>query len=432
MKKTGILSVIIILSVIMISSVTVGAPNGDVFVIPVTGVVDSGLAEFIDRGVTEAEIADASALILEIDTPGGRVDSAVNISERLLETDVPVVAFVKSEATSAGVLIAISADKVIMAPGTTIGAAEPRPNEEKYVSYWTSKLRGAAERTGRDELEDILAAMADADIEIPGLVERGKILSLTANKALELELADEILSTREQIIDYLGLKGRKTVEILPTFSETLARFVTNPYISPVLLTLGFLGVLIEVITPGFGIPGVLGLLSFGLFFGGHMMAGLAGWESIAFFLLGIFLLLIEVFIPGFGIFGIGGIVCIIGSIIAASVSVEQALFSIVFAVIVSIIALALLFKYLSRSTVFDRLILSLRQDKSSGYKAPVNDLDLTGKTGTTLTPLRPAGTVLVDGHRIDCVSEGGFIDENVAVKIVKVEGPRVIVSPKEN
>lgn len=407
------------------------AGSGDVFVIPVTGLVDPGMAGYIHRAVSEAEEADASAIILEIDTPGGRVDSAVEISETLFDTKVPVVAFVKKEASSAGVLITISADRIVMAPGTTIGAAEPRPKEEKIVSYWASKLRSAADRAGRDsEIQKIVAAMADADIEIPGVVEKGKILSLTAKQAVDLKLADKLLSTREQILEDLGLKDRKVIEIFPTFGEQLARFVTNPYVSPLLLTLGFIGVLIEVFIPGFGVPGIIGLLSFALFFGGHMLTGLAGWETVAFFLLGLLLLIVEIFVPGFGIFGIAGIISIIGSIIAASVSVKQALFSIVFSFIVSIIVLVLLFKRFSRSSIFDRLVLYLKQDKTAGYSAPVNQPEIVGKVGVTITPLHPAGTIQVEGNRIDVVSEGGYIDKNVNVRIVKVEGTRVIVRPE--
>jgi membrane-bound serine protease (ClpP class) len=158
-----------------------------------------------------------------------------------------------------------------------------------------------------------------------------------------------------------------------------------------------------------------------------MIAGLAGWESIVFFLLGIIFLLIEALVPGFGVFGILGIIGIIGSIIAASVSIEQALISLTFSFIASIIILFFIFRFLTRSKLFDNLILSLKQDKDSGYKVSAENQTLLGRVGTTITPLRPAGTAEFDGIRMDVLSEGGFVGSNKKVKVVKIEGSKIVV-----
>lgn len=432
MKKifTIIVTAVIILVIFVVGNVaeaekTIKTLSGDIYVIPVKGVVDSGLARFIERSIREANTERASAIVFEINTPGGLIDAAIDISEMIMETQIPTIALVNGEATSAGVLITISCDKVFMVPGSTIGAAEPRPKEEKVISYWTSKLRSAAERTGRDP--DLVAAMADADIEIPDLIQKGKILSLTAVQAKELKLADEIVNNRADVLKHLSLTDKPVKELTPSLAEKIASFVTSPFVSPILLTIGFVGIITEILTPGFGFPGIIGLISLALFFGGHMIAGLAGWESIVFFLLGIIFLLIEALVPGFGVFGILGIIGIIGSIIAASVSIEQALISLTFSFIASIIILFFIFRFLTRSKLFDNLILSLKQDKDSGYKVSAENQTLLGRVGTTITPLRPAGTAEFDGIRMDVLSEGGFVGSNKKVKVVKIEGSKIVV-----
>lgn len=432
MKKifTTIVTAVIILVIFVVGSVaeaekTIKTLSGDIYVIPVKGVVDPGLARFIERSIREANTERASAIVFEINTPGGLIDAAIDISEMIMETQIPTIALVNGEATSAGVLITISCDKVFMIPGSTIGAAEPRPKEEKVISYWTSKLRSAAERTGRDP--DLVAAMADADIEIPDLIQKGKILSLTAVQAKELKLADEIVNNRADVLKHLSLTDKPVKELTPSLAEKIASFVTSPFVSPILLTIGFVGIITEILTPGFGFPGIIGLISLALFFGGHMIAGLAGWESIVFFLLGIIFLLIEALVPGFGVFGILGIIGIIGSIIAASVSIEQALISLTFSFIASIIILFFIFRFLTRSKLFDNLILSLKQDKDSGYKVSAENQTLLGRVGTTITPLRPAGTAEFDGIRMDVLSEGGFVGSNKKVKVVKIEGSKIVV-----
>lgn len=421
--KTAFLLIIIFSLVFNIS--TALEFKSPVVVVPIKGVIDLGLEKFVERAFDEAEKNGAGTILLEINTPGGRIDAAVDISSRILKSPIPVICFITEEATSAGVLIAVSSDVIVMAPGSTIGAAEPRPNEEKYVSYWSSKLRNAAEQTGRDP--NLVAAMADADIEIEGVIEKGKILSLTASQAHKLAFVDKVLSNRTEVLEEYGLSNSSVKVIEKTLAEQLASFATNPFISPILLTLGFVGLAIEVFTPGMGIPGALGILSFLMFFGGHLLAGLAGWEVLAFFGLGILFLLIEVFVPGFGIFGILGIAGIIGSIIAASVSVKQAFLSIAVSFVLSIIIVTLFFKYLSKKPSFSRLILTLNQEKDLGYTAPIKKDAILGKQGYAITPLRPAGTVEIENERIDAVSEGEFLPAGTRIEVVKIDSSRIVV-----
>lgn len=267
MSKKIFIAIIIMLSLF---SITVAADvdaenNGIVYTIPVKGVIDNGLAKFVERGINEAEENSASAIVFIINTPGGEIGSAVKISNAILRTKVHTISYINNEATSAGVIIAVSCKTMAVSSDATIGAAEPRPKEEKNVSYWSSKLRKAAEINGRDP--QIVAAMADADVVIDGLKEKGKILSLTSRQAIQLGFADLMADSVEQILHSKDIAYNKIIDVKPSTAEKIAHFITNPYIMPILLTVGIIGVVAEILIPGFGVPGVIGLVAFGLFLG---------------------------------------------------------------------------------------------------------------------------------------------------------------------
>lgn len=421
----------LVMAVLVMLSFNLVSANQDItYVIEIRDSIDGGgLTKYIQRALNEASINNAKGILLLIDTPGGFVDASKDISQIIINTNIPVLAYVEREALSAGVLITISADHIAMAPGSSIGAAEPSPAEEKIISAWTSTLRTTADRMGRDG--EIAAAMSDANIEIEGLVEKGKILTLTANKAVELGFADIIAVTPEEALAHFGMPTN-LVSVTPSFSERIARFVTNPVVAPILLSLGFVGLVTEIFTQGWGVAGTLGLISFALYFGGHMIAGLAGWESIILFIAGIILLTVEVFIPGFGLPGISGSVAILASIFLASASVEVALRTILIALFGSIILLILIFKYFTKSSLLSKIILFDKEDKELGYVGTRDYGNFIGKRGTTLTPLRPAGSALIEGNRVDVVTEGNFIPVNTTIEVVKVEGTRIVVKITEN
>ena len=196
--------------------------------------------------------------------------------------------------------------------------------------------------------------MADADIGSRS-DRKGKLLSLTASQTKKHNIADELVDSRKEMLENMDLEDKNIIELTPSLAEKLAGLVTNPYISPLLLTIGFVGIITEILTLGFGLPGAVGIISLALYFGGHMLAGLAGFEALAFFLVGIVLLIIEAFIPGFGVFGILGISGIIASILAASTSIHQAIISIIVSFVGSIIILYLIFRYITKITFLIRL-----------------------------------------------------------------------------
>lgn len=409
------------------------APAEKVYIVPITGIIDKGLANYVDRVYQEADTSGADRVILEIDTPGGLIEQAVRIRKIIDNAQTPTVAYVTGGAISAGALLALTAQDLVMAPGTTIGAAEPRLGnmekaDEKTVSYWSTELAGAAEKNGRNT--EVARAMADVDIAIPGLVEKGKLLTLTAQQALQWGMCDRIIPTRSELLQAYDLQDAEVLETAAKPAESLARWLTNPYVSSVLLTLGLAGLVIEVFTLGFGMAGIVGVVALALYFGGSMLAGITGWEAILLFILGIILLLIEVLvIPGFGLTGVGGLVAIIVSVFLAAPSGDQAVISLVIAILGTIVLLILSARFLPTRKVWNRLILGTRQENATGYVAPQQSLnDLQDQEGITLTPLRPAGAAEISGQRVDVVTEGGYIPAQTPIKVVKIEGTRVIVS----
>ncbi|MEW6623571.1 MAG: nodulation protein NfeD [Bacillota bacterium] len=410
-------------------------PASPVYVLPVKGTVDGGMSVFINKSYAEAEENNAAAVILEIDTPGGFVWSAKNIRDTIHRSPVPTIAFVQEGAISAGVLIAIVSETLVMAPGSTMGAAEPQIGgqraDPKTLSYWVGQLEAAAEETGRDEL--VARAMADADVEIPGLVARGELLTLTPKKALELGMIDNILPDRQSVLEEYGLADNPIIEKAPAFGEFFASWITHPYVSTILLTLGIAGLVLEIFTVGFGIPGTIGLAALSLYFAGHIFVGLTGFEAVLLFILGVVLLAVEaIFIPGFGLAGLGGIAALTASVIIASPSVGQGVTSLVIAIIGTVVLLAVSIKFLPTRRVWKRLVLGDRQLREEGYNAPQTELrKLVGLEGTAITPLRPAGAVQIGDNRVDVVTNGSFIPSGSNVKVIKVEGTRVVVELKK-
>ncbi|PKM80630.1 MAG: serine protease [Firmicutes bacterium HGW-Firmicutes-14] len=400
--------------------------------IPVKGQIEPGLAEFVQRGIDRAEKIGAAGIVLEIDTPGGLIASAEEIKNAVFASRVPVVAFVSGQAKSAGVLISLAAGKIYMTPGASIGAAEPIPNTPKILASWRSELESAADANGRST--EIAAGMADRDIVIEGVKKKGELISLSAKKAVELGVADQVVRNKDAFLTTLSQEDGvhyRTVELKPGMGERMAWWIINPFVSPLLLMIGFAGIIIEVFIPGFGVPGTVGLLALGLFFAGHMMAGVSGWLAVFIFGLGVIALLLEVFvIPGFGVAGILGLGMIVWSIFLASTSAGQAMISLSVAMLGSIVLIYVLVKVMGRRGMWDRLILGMNLDTATGYVSAKKDLEkYVGKEGVTVTPLRPAGTADLAGDRVDVVTEGGFVPRGAAIKVVLVEGGRVVVRP---
>jgi membrane-bound serine protease (ClpP class) len=380
----------------------------------------------VRRGIRLAEEQGADVIILDIATPGGRVDAALAIGDLLRDTTVPVVAYVSGRAWSAGAYIALSADEIAMVPGSSIGAAETNPDTAKVISAWRGEMESAAERNGRTPM--IAGAMVDKELEIEGLVGRGEILTLTASRALEVGYAEYSVSSLDDLLNQLDLAGATVSQVEATWVERVARTVTSPSIAPIFLVIGFVGLTMEFFLPGWGVAGFVGIASLALFFGGHMLAGLAGWEALISFMVGVLLLFIEAFVtPGFGVAGIAGIVLVFAGIYFTSGDAVQAIRTIMLSFFGAVAVTGVMLRYFKDSTVWNRIILKDSLNRESGYISTNEPVDLIGKRGRTVTMLRPAGIAEIEGVRVDVVSEGGFLPAGQTVQVVKVEGSRIIV-----
>ncbi|RSK29383.1 nodulation protein NfeD [Bacillus sp. HMF5848] len=412
------------------------AKNEEVYVIPLEETVEKGLYAFIDRSLDEAEEAGASMIILEVNTPGGAVDAASDIGKRLSAVKLPLVAFVNTEALSAGAYISLHAEQIFMTPGATMGAAavidqQGNAADKKAQSYWNAAMKSAAELHGRDPKYAL--AMADESIDLPEFgAGEGELLTLTAEQALQVNYANGIVKDRNELLQLLGYEDATIVETKVSFAENIARLLTNPFVIPILLSIASLGLIVELYSPGFGIPGLMGITALLLFFYGHLVAGLAGMESIILFIIGIILLFAELFVPG-GILGLIGAVAVIASIFVASDNVTHMAVSLLVAIGLAILGSIIMFRVFGkRIQLFRRLILADSTNTESGYVSNTNRLDLIGLTGTAMTDLRPSGMALIHNERLDVVSEGQFIRQHDIIKIVKVEGSRIVVRKFDN
>ncbi|MFS1517870.1 NfeD family protein [Bacillus sp. SCS-151] len=409
-----------------------GSTSGElVYVIPLEDTVEKGLYAFIDRSISEAEEAGADLIILEINTPGGAVAAAGEIGKRISSTDVPIVAYINIHALSAGAYIALNADEIYMRPTASMGAAavitsDGNAADEKAQSSWNTSMEGAAALNGRDPIYAI--AMADKEVDLPEYnAEKGKLLTLTADQAYEVKYAEGIVNNRSELTQLLGFDNPEIVETKVSLAENIARFITNPVVVPILLSIGSIGLLVELYSPGFGVPGLMGASSLLLFFYGHFVAGLAGMEAIIFFFAGVVLIILEFFVPG-GILGMIGFGSILTSLFLATDDVGHMAVSLLIAIFVTILASILLFKVFGKKIrIFNRIILRDSTNSEEGYITNKNRNDLIGKEGYTTTALRPSGTVVIDNERLDVVTEGGYIDNNKKIKVIKTEGARIVV-----
>ncbi len=427
--------------------------SGPVHVAPIQGEIDLGLAPFIKRVIREAQDEGAAAVVLEINTPGGRLDAALQIKDSVLDSDVPVVAFVIREAFSAGALIAIAADRIYLSPAGVIGAATPvmgdtgKKASEKVVSAVRKDFKAIAEFRGRDP--QVAEAMVDEDVAVEGLVEAGKLLTLTAEEALKWGYAEGLAEDLRAVLEAEGLGSAQVVVATPSWSEGLVRFLTNPAVASLLISLGFLGLFFEITSPGFGLPGMAGLALLATFFWGHALAGLSGWEGLALVGLGVALMALEAFVvPGFGIAGILGAVAFLGGLFISMVGQAPGIMDLQRAALTVLGSLTMigvgawaLLAFLPRGGIFRGLVL---QDRLAGVGrrtgSPQLDLraaesgaeegrrpSLLGVRGVAITDLRPAGSVRIDSERVDVVTEGEYLEAGTEVEVALDEGYRRVV-----
>ena len=402
-----------------------------VYVIPIEKEVERGLEAFLIRSTNEAIDAGANHIIFEIDTPGGRVDSAGQIAKLLQDLEIESTSYIINEALSAGSYIALNTDNIYMKKQATMGASgvitsDGNAADKKAQSAWIAAMRSAAESNNRDPI--YAEAMANEKIDLPEFgAPKGEYLTLGPKDAVKVGYAEGVVNNRIELLSKLDLVDATLVETETAFAEEVARFVTSPVVIPILLSIASLGLVVELYSPGFGVAGTMGLTALILFFYGHIIAGLAGMESVVLLILGIIFIVIEFFIVS-GFIGILGGLSILVSLLLAGYDFGQMAISIAISFVVAIIAAIYLFKSIAKERgLFNKLVLKDRSSTSLGYTSTNNREDLIGEKGKTLTPLRPSGIVMINNERLDVVSQGDFVDSDKEIEVIIVEGSRIVV-----
>lgn len=276
----------------------------EVYVITIDGGLDRGLAPYAERVIGDAGRAGADAVVIVLDTRGGELDPALRIQRALLEADVPTIAFINGEALSEGALLAIAAETIYMAPGSVLGASDN--SRDSTTSAVAKRFRSTAEDRGRDP--EIAAAMVDPRVTIEGLSPASSALTLTVEEADRFGYADGVAANLDSLLDQLGFPdGTRIVETSPSIAEDAVRLLTNPFIAALLFAGGLILIVGDLLGGGLSLLSAGGAVLMTIFFWGHLLAGLAGWEGIALVVVGIGLLAIEVMVvPGLGFAGIAG------------------------------------------------------------------------------------------------------------------------------
>ena len=402
--------------------------------------VNRWYAGYIKKAIDKANEDKADLIILELDTPGGLLSSALSIKNYIIESEVPVVVYINKNALSAGALISLSAKEIYMSDGSVIGAATPvylngdevKKAGEKEVSAMRAAMRSSAETTKKN----IKAAEAMVDETIvltekeDGIDLDGKtLLTLSADEAIKINIADKKANSIKEIIELKGLNDNS--EIITVKEENydfILRFLLNPFVLSLLMSIGIAGIYLEIKTPGFGVGGVTAIIAFSIFFFVQFFSGDSSLLEPAIFLLGAVLICVEIFlIPGFGITGVLGIIAILASVFMSFGihNIAIAVFVIFISLIIDIILIVLIARFMVKSKEFKNKI-TLSSD-TAGYHSSVSYDHLLNREGIADTFFRPAGYIMIDNKRYDAVSEGEFIDKGSSLKVILVEGNRIVV-----
>lgn len=455
--------------------------SNTIYHIPIDGTIDLGLPPYIERSIKEAERNNAQLIIFEVNTFGGRVDAATQIKDAILDSKVPTVAFINKRAISAGALISLSCEKIYMTGGATIGATTAvdmsgKKASEKVISYMREEMASTAEKRGRNK--HIARGMVDEELEFPNKVKneyvtsdnevdtiktityylimdndtiyvddiegrkQGNLITLTTEQALKYGIADNSADSFDSVLDSLGFSTAIVKKTSENWSENFVRFLTNPVVASLLTTFGFLGILFELQSPGWGIPGSIGLICLILSLGASYIAELATMNDFLIIVIGILCLMLEALvIPGFGIAGIAGILFILWGLYLLLLPdipvgeevLSQASNGLIIGIIGGLIGLFLLFKAMTRTKFWKDLTSPGKENKENKEdegSAILGWEKLVGETGLTETDLHPSGWIVVNDERVFAVSEGNFIDSNEKIIILSVDGNRVVVRKK--
>lgn len=422
--------------------------------------VGPGLWRQTQQSFNEAEELGADYVLIHMNTYGGLVQAADSIRTRILNTPIPVIVYVDNNAISAGALIAIAAQNIYMRPGASIGAAtvvdaQGAAVPDKYQSFMRAAMRATAESHGKDTLVNngdttytwhrdplIAEAMVDPGTYIPGIIDTGRVLTLTSEEAIAVGYSEGLASSIPEVLSKAGIEDYHIVEYELTSMEALIGFLIHPVFQSLLIMIIIGGLYFELQTPGIGFPIGAAILAAILYFAPLYLEGIAqNWE-IALFIVGILLLAVEIFvIPGFGVAGISGIAMMMTGLTLAMIDnivwefegagLEPFIKSLFLVIFSSFVALGLsisLGSKLLTTSIFSHLVLNSTQKTSEGYSSFDSRFkDLVGHSGIAATSLRPSGRVEINSEHYDAKSLVGFIDKGEKVKVVNFETGQIYV-----
>jgi membrane-bound serine protease (ClpP class) len=439
------------------------------------------LEQYLYRKLDIAEKNEADLVIIEIDSPGGLVDSSLAIAERLRDLNwAHTVAYGPREALSGAAIAALGCDEIVMHPRASFGDAGPvfldenflfRHAPEKFRSNLAQKVRDLAEAKGRppalaeamvdmdlvvwrvkDEQTGREAFMSEKEIESDDNGDRWKkinpvlesredhFLQVSGQRAVELGLAEATASNRSAMLHRYRLPEDPLV-LEPTGVDTAVYILNLPVVTGLLFVVGLVALYIEFMAPGISVGGLTAGLCFALFFWSRFLGGTAGWLEVVLFLAGLVFLAVELFvIPGFGVAGLSGILLVIVSLLMASqhhylpksgqdFSTLITSLGVIVASFVVVVAAAFgMSRYFGTIPILSRFALAPPEPAAAAEDQEAGEERIeVGHIGITDSPLRPAGVVRFGERYVDVLTEGGFIEKGREVKVVKISGNHVVV-----
>lgn len=434
------------------------ARAGEVYVIPLKGEISKAQFFFVRRGIKEAEAAKADAVVLDMDTYGGDLEAATEMSDALGGTTLPTLTYIDTNAGSAGALVALATRRIYMAPVSAIGAAAPVDSsgqdlpstmQDKVASYFSGYFRSVAEKNGYnpDLAEAFISKTAGVKLGSVVIHPAGTLLTLSAQEAAKAVdgkpvLASGIADSLSDLLTKASLGGTvHTVE--PTGFERLAFWLTT--FAPLLLLGGIVGAYIELKMGGFGVAGLVATLCFLAFFFGSYVAGLAGWEVVIVFAVGLGLIVSEIVIhPGTIIPGLIGLLLACGSILWAMTDhyphepliptgsmVERPVLNLAITILLAGIAIPIITRYLPDTPFFRFIALARAQPRGPSFSGRTVDSPTSlavGETGVALSILRPSGNARFGDSIVDVITRGEFIEPASPLRVLAIEGSRIIVA----
>lgn len=456
--------------------------------IEVNGVILPMLETYLDRKLDRAQELGAELVILEIDSPGGAIETTFNIVARLRGVDwAHTVAFVPDEALSGGAIAALACDEIIMGSSARLGDAGPvvagpdalfRHAPEKIQSDLARRVRDLASATERPPA--LAEAMVDMDVvvyrvrnkesgdvtymsqaeldsmENPEVWEKGRpviesregsFLEVNGKRAVELQLAAATVDNRAELAEHIAV-AEPLIILRRTALDITVDILNRPLVTGLLFVVGAIALYVELSAPGVGVGGLISGLCFALFFWSRFLGGTAGWLEIILVLAGIAFLAAELFIiPGFGIAGIAGLLLMVGGLVLASQNhfipqtprgmhhMATSLLVLLSAAAVSLLAFAVLSRFYGSVPVLNRLVLRAPSPADeTADSAVATSLPLTqkispnvGDVGTADSPLRPAGRAVFGDAYLDVVTDGSFVERKTRVRIIEISGNRIVV-----